>query len=73
MKRAQTDFKIAQTYFEREKCRREELLLDFPGFPLLGLDPEVGQRHDFVVDLHVLGRGAGAAAVQEACGARKAS
>ena len=39
----------------------------FPGLPLLGLDSEVGQRHDFVVDLHHLGRGASAGAVEEIC------
>ena len=37
------------------------------GLPLLGLDPKVGQRHDLVVNLHHLGRGAGAGAVEEIC------
>ena len=37
------------------------------GLPLLGLDPKVGQWHDLVVDLHHLGRGASAGAVEEIC------
>ena len=55
---------LQDSILKREMCRREKIR--FPGLPLLGLDPEVGQRHDFVIDLHILGRGAGAAAVQEA-------